>query len=122
MRIFKYKSFDRWASSEKLSNETLKKALIEMNKGLYEADLGSGLYKKRIAMPGKGKSGGYRTLIAFQAGEKAFFLFGFSKNERDNIADNEQKIYRKLAKDLLDLDVKGIKKLIDIGKFIEVIS
>lgn len=121
MRIFKYKSFDRWASSERLSDKTLKEALGEMSRGLYDADLGSGLYKKRIAMPGKGKSGSYRTLIAFQANEKAFFLFGFSKNERENIADNEKKMYRKLAQDLLDLDAQGIEKLIDIGKFIEVI-
>lgn len=121
MRIFKYKSFDRWASSEKLSDEMLKEALVEMNQGLYEADLGGGLYKKRIAMPGKGKSGGYRTLIAFQSGQKAFFLFGFAKNERDNIAANEKKIYRKLAKELLDLDIQGIKKLMDSGKFSEVI-
>lgn len=121
MRIFKYKSFDRWASSEKLSDKILQKALIEMNNGLYEADLGSGLYKKRIALQGKGKRGGYRTLIAFQCEEKAFFLFGFSKNECENISDNEKKIYKKLAKDLLGLDEKAIKTLIDMGKFIEVI-
>jgi hypothetical protein len=35
--------------------------------GAGEADLGSGLFKKRLARPGGGKRGGYRAIIAYQA-------------------------------------------------------
>lgn len=122
MRIFKHISFDRWALSENLTDTVLLKAVKEMESGLYEANLGSGLYKKRIAMSGRGKSGGYRVLIACQWHETVFFLYGFSKNERDNITDNEKKVYRDFAKDLLSLDLIGIKKLLGNGKFIEVLQ
>ena len=120
MRIFKHKSFDRWASSESLTDETLKNALAEMEEGLYDANLGSGLYKKRIAISGKGKSGGYRTLIACKWHDKAFFLYGFAKNERNNITNSEEKVYRKLSKDLLSMDFKSIDALLKSGKIIEV--
>ncbi len=79
MRIFKHISFDRWALSENLTDTVLLKAVKEMESGLYEANLGSGLYKKRIAMPGRGKSGGYRVLIACQWHETAFFYMVFLK-------------------------------------------
>jgi len=100
--------------------DTLKEAVLEIEKGLYEANLGSGLYKKRIAMRGKGKSGGYRTLIACKLQDRAFFLYGFAKSERANITDSEEKIYRKLSKDLLEMDMKSVEKLLKNGKFIEV--
>jgi hypothetical protein len=53
MKIFKHQSFDKWSLSESLTDEILRKALDEMQEGLYEANLGSGLYKKRIARQGK---------------------------------------------------------------------
>lgn len=122
MRIFKHKAFTRWAADEGLTDKPLKEAVLEMEQGLYEANLGSGLYKKRIAMPGsgKGKSGGYRTLVACKLHDKAFFLYGFAKSERDNITDSEEKVYRKLAKDLLEIDLKSIENLLKSGKLIEV--
>src|ERR1700683_1838925 len=58
-------------------------------RGLIDADLGSGLLKQRVARAGEGRSGGYRTIIAYRAGDRAVFLYGFAKNERDNIGDDE---------------------------------
>jgi len=52
--------------------QALSKAVHEIEKGLFETSLGSGLYKKRVAREGQGKSGDYRTLLAFLANEKAF--------------------------------------------------
>ena len=121
MRIFKQKSFHQWAKSEKLSDRMLKQAIDEIEKDLYEANLGSNLYKKRIASPGKGKRGGYRTLIAFKTNEKAFFLYGFAKNVRDNIDEKEQRVYRKLARDMLAMSAQDIQKLVNDGKLFEVI-
>lgn len=120
MRIFKHKRFHQWALSENLVDNFLKQALLEMQRGLYEANLGSGLYKKRIAMNGKGKSGGYRTLVACHWGEKAFFIYGFSKSVRSNISENETKVYRKIAKNLINLNINAIEKLLKNGEFFEV--
>lgn len=68
-----------------LSDEALCKAVSEMEQGLIDADLGGHVVKKRVAVPGRGKSGGARTLVGTNFGNRWFFLFGFEKNERDNI-------------------------------------
>jgi hypothetical protein len=120
MVIYKHKIFHQWSKTEGLKDTTLRKTIDEMNKGLYEANLGSGLYKKRVAMPGKGKRGSYRTHIAFMDNEKAFFIYGFSKNQKSEITNNEKEIYRKLAKDLLSMNEKEIQNLLVMNKLFEV--
>ncbi len=120
MRIFKHRVFHQWAKEEKLQDSTLKKAISEMEKGLFEVSMGSGLYKKRIAKEGKGKSGSYRTLVAFLSKEKSFFIYGFSKNNRANINEKEKKIYKQLSKDLINMTEDAIQKMIVNGKLYEV--
>ena len=120
MRIFKHRSFHHWAESEGLTNNILRLAIDEMSKGLYEANLGSGLYKKRVALQGKGKRGSHRTLIAFRKEERAFFVYDFSKNVRANVDAKEEKIYRQFAKYFLNADEKAIKKMIENGALFEV--
>ena len=68
-----------------------------MAAGLHDADLGGGLLKKRIAKPGQGKSGGFRTLVATNKGDRWVFVFGFSKNERSNIDKDEEQALKTLA-------------------------
>jgi hypothetical protein len=120
MRIFKHRVFHQWARSEGLLDHVLIRAVDEMNRGLYEANVGGGLYKKRLAMPGRGKRGGYRTLVAFKQGAKAFFVYGFAKNVRANINEKEKKIYRQLAKDFLNMSESAIQKMIEQGTLWEV--
>ena len=72
-----------------------------MAQGLLDADLGGGVVKKRVALPGRGKSGGARTLVATNKGSRWFFVFGFEKNDRANINDSELEALQDLAKDLL---------------------
>jgi hypothetical protein len=91
-----------------------------MDAGLFEADLGGGLLKKRIARPGEGKSGGYRTLVATNRGGRWVFVFGFPKNERSNIDKDEQEALKKLAAHLLSLTISAIGKAISDGELIEV--
>ena len=81
MRIFKSKPFARWARKEGLSDAGLLDAIDEMEDGNIDVNLGGHVYKKRVALAGRGKRGSVRTLIAYQDGEKAFFMFGFAKNE-----------------------------------------
>lgn len=84
-----------------LSDQSLCKAVSEMTQGLIDADLGGGVVKKRVALPGRGKSGGTRTLVATNKSDRWFFVFGFEKNERANIDDSELRAIRETAKTLL---------------------
>ena len=78
-RVFKTKTFDRWAK-KLLGDEVLCRAAREIEQGLFEADLGGGICKKRVAIAGMGKSGGTRTLVAKQHAAAIFFLLGREKS------------------------------------------
>lgn len=101
MLIFKNKAFTRWADKEGLSDEALAQAVDEIEQGLIDASLGGHVYKKRVELPGRGKSSGVRTVLAYQMGEKVFFIYGFAKNARANIDADELKALKMLAKVLL---------------------
>ena len=77
--IFKNKPFQRWMSHTHLTDKELIQAVVEMQMGLVDANLGAGLFKKRIAIAGKGKRGGFRTIIVSNQLDKWFFIFGFEK-------------------------------------------
>jgi len=69
--------------------------------------------KQRLPKKGRGKSGGYRTIIIFKKGDKAFFVYGFSKNDRENIDDPELEKFKQLSKNLLSLSDQQINLLIE---------
>ncbi len=82
MRVFRNKWFTRFAGRNGLSDEMLRKAVADAESGLVGADLGGGVIKQRIARPGGGgKSGGFRSIILFRAGSRAFFVYGFPKDD-----------------------------------------
>ena len=120
MKIFKHRLFQQWVKAEKLTDVALVKAVDEINRGLHDGNLGGYLYKKRIAMPGRGKRGSYRTLLAFKQDDHAFFVYGYAKNVKANINAKEQTIYKDLAKTLLGLDKKVLEHMLKIGSLIEV--
>lgn len=120
MRIFKHCNFSKWAKNQKITDEALQNAITELTNGLFEANLGGGLYKKRIARRGYGKRGGYRTLIAFKQNDRAVFIFGFAKNERENIDDAEKEILKTLADRYLNASIETINNLIITNEIIEV--
>ena len=101
MRAFKNRIFQRWAEKEGLDDVRLRMAVAEIERGLIDAELGGHVIKKRVAINGKGKRSGYRTLIAYRSGDKAFFVYGFAKNELANVSADELKALRLLAKELL---------------------
>jgi hypothetical protein len=86
-----------------LTEEALCFSVSEMENGLIDADLGAGVVKKRVPLPGRGKSGGARTLLATNKDSRWFFVFGFEKNERANISPRELEALKALATDLLKL-------------------
>ena len=120
MRIYKSKWFSKWADKEGLQNSDLTIAVQEMQDGLIDADLGGHVVKKRVGLNGQGKRGGVRTLLAFKIDEKAFFMFGFAKNQQDNIDKKALKTLRLMAKELLSYSEKQILTAINKGELIEV--
>lgn len=108
-RIFKTRYFFRWMRKTSLTDQALCKAVSEMMQGLIDADLGAGVVKKRVALPGRGKSGSTRTLVATNRGSRWFFLFGFEKSERSNVRHNELEALQMIAADLLILSPAEIE-------------
>lgn len=122
MRIFKNKEFHKWQIEVRLTDLTLKKAINEIESGLYEANLGGNVYKKRVPIENRGKSGGARTIIAFKLNNNAFFIYGFSKNERVNITHKENNALKELAKVYFSYDKKEIDRAVKSGELIEISS
>ena len=106
--IYVTRWFDRWAKKQGLDEQSLCAAMREMQAGLYEADLGGGLLKKRIARPGQGKRGGFRTLVATNKSNRWMFVFGFAKNEQSTIGKDEEEALKKLAAYLLALTPEAL--------------
>ena len=121
IEAYKTKVFARWAGKEKLKDAALCQALREAGDGLIDANLGGGLIKKRVAAPGRGKSGSYRTLIAFRTGDRAIFLYGFGKNERDNIDEKEKKALKLLARQFLEYEKAELQTAVKKGVLLKVI-
>jgi len=117
MLKLKTRWFHKWAKKNSISNTALLKTIESLINNLNVADLGGGLYKLRTPGTGKGKSGGFRTLVAYKESDKAIFVFGFSKAEKDNLDEDELKSFKKLAKDLLQISVKEYLRLIELGHF-----
>jgi hypothetical protein len=118
--IYKIIDFSEWAEEYKVSDEALFNAVTEMNNGMYDANLGGNVYKKRISLGNKGKRGGARTIIAFKYNDKAFFIYSFSKSKQDNISEKELKALKKLAKLYLSLTDKEIIETLRVGNLIKV--
>lgn len=119
-RVFKTRHFSRWARKAGLADKALCQAVQEMERGLIDADLGGGVVKKRVALPGRGKSGSARTLVATNKGSRWFFVFGFEKNVRSNIDDKELEALQGIAADLLKLTSGQVDKAVESSTLEEI--
>lgn len=119
IRIFKIKGFMRFQRKERIADAALIEAIRLAESGLVDADLGGGLIKQRIARLGQGKRGGYRTLIAFRQKDRAFFVFGFAKNQRSNIGTEELEELKTLAAIYFSLSENQIAELIETDEVVE---
>ena len=120
MRVFKNTRFDRFAKKESIGDDELGDVATAFEKGEWDADLGSGLFKKRIARPGEGKRGGYRVLVFFKSGERIFFAYGFAKNVMGDVSKKEKKILRATAKEMLAVSDAILQSRIESGDWIEI--
>ena len=120
MRIFKAKAAAKFVRRERIADASLREAIQRAERGLIDADLGGGLIKQRVARAGQGRSGGYRMMIAYRTGDRAVFLLGFAKNERDNVSEAEMAALRKLALVWLHASAGGIAVAMEEGVLQEV--
>lgn len=119
-RVFRTKTFSRWMRKSGLTDTALQLAVDEMTRGLIDADLGGHVIKKRVALAGRGKRGGARTIVATKFAERWFFLFGFGKNEQANIDKDELKFFQEVAKDFLALSDQQLQVALEMEELTEV--
>ena len=120
MRLYKLKAFARFQRRERIADKALARAVQSAEAGLVDADLGGGLIKQRVARPGQGKSGGFRTIVAYRRGDRAVFLFGFEKSDRDNLDDDELAYWQRVGRVYVRLDDDGLEAAIAADELIEV--
>ncbi|WP_370677036.1 type II toxin-antitoxin system RelE/ParE family toxin [Pleomorphomonas sp. PLEO] len=108
MRVLKSPEFAKRAHKLGLDDAILLKAVEELENGRIDAQLGKHLIKQRIARPGAGKSGGYRSVIVHVVGDRALFIYVFPKNEKANLGAHELDLYRDLAKVLVGARIEQL--------------
>jgi hypothetical protein len=122
MRLLKTASFAKDAKANGLSDDALSKALKEVLEGLVDAGLGANLYKKRIRLANRGKSGGLRTIFVYKASAvNLFCIYVFAKSETENISQRQLLQLKAIGQALLILKEKEIEKAIEIGALQEVL-
>jgi hypothetical protein len=119
VRIFKTKTLAKFTRQNRIVDSSLVSAVERAMRGLIDADLGGHIIKQRVARPGEGKRGGFRLLIGFGS-QRSVFLFGFAKNERENIEAAELKTLREIAATFLKADEEKIAQALKDGTLIEV--
>ncbi len=122
MKVFKNAWFGRFARKEKITSDVLWEAIARADKGQIDADLGGGVIKQRIARPGESRSKGFRSIVLFRKGKKAFFVYGFSKSALGNIREDEEEQFKKMARHVLTLTDEQLRQLIEAGQFEEVLK
>jgi hypothetical protein len=105
----------RYTRRERIEDSSLREAIERAERGLVDADLGGGVIKQRVPRTGQGRSGGYRLLVAYRSGDRAVFLYGFAKNERDNITDDELATLRDIGRAWLDAEVERLEHAMEEG-------
>jgi hypothetical protein len=119
VRIFKSRWFQRFVRKEGIADSALREAVARAERGQVDADLGGEVIKQRIARPGEGRSKGYRTIILFRRGTRAFFVYGFAKSQQANIDADEVAAFKEAAKHVLALTEKQLAELLKSGAFVE---
>jgi hypothetical protein len=117
MRVFAVPQVSRLMRKERLSDAILCRAARDLTAGVLragEADLGGGLYKKRLARPGSGKRGGYRAIIAYRAPktERILFAFAFAKSAAATLTPQEQEALARAAGSFVDADDRQLAVLL----------
>ena len=120
MSVYVTKEFARFARKAGLVDAKLLQAAQDVAAGHYDADLGGGVFKQRVAREGGGKSGGFRTIILFRVGSRSFFAHGFAKSDKANVSAKELKALKRLADVLLGFSEEQLEAAQTAGELNEV--
>lgn len=120
MRLFKNRWTARFVRRESIADASLQEAIERAERGLIDADLGGGLIKQRVARPSQGRSGGYRMIVVYRTRERAFFIYGFAKNERENIEPEELEDLKAIAAKLLTANDVELARMLAANELQEV--
>jgi hypothetical protein len=121
VRIFKNPWFARFASKEGIQDSELKEIVNNvLEAGQADVDLGSGVYKMRLARPREGKSSGFRIILFFRSRDKTFYHYAYPKASRENISEKELLIFKKLAKEHLAMTYEQLTEAVKAGELIEI--
>ncbi len=125
LAIYRSSVFDKRTKRLKISDNVLLKTAQEIDNGVYEADLGGGVYKKRIPLNNQGNSNGVRTIVFFKSGGHLFFFDGWAKSAvagkgAKEIEDDALATYKEIAEVFLHYSDGKITELINAGKLKEV--
>jgi hypothetical protein len=120
LRIFKTKGLMRFARCERIADASLREAIERAERGIIDADLGGGLIKQRVVRPGEGRSGGYRVIVVYRAQGRAVFLYGFAKNDLDNIGSDQLQTFRTIGANWLAVSTETITQAMDHGELQEI--
>jgi hypothetical protein len=118
MNRLKTKWVNKWAKKHRISDDNLIVAIENLENNLSSSNLGGGLFKVRIASQSGGKSGGFRTLIVYKEDDRAVVVYGFAKNEQENLSKSELLAFKILSKDILNQSHSDLEMAINKGVFI----
>ena len=120
--MFKLKTkwFHKWTKKQKISDEMLLDAMRDLREGLSSSKLGNGLYKVRVSGKHQGKRSSFRTIVIFKEEDRMVMVYGFAKNEKENLTMSELKHFKILAHDILSLNETALQKAIEQKVFVPI--
>jgi hypothetical protein len=120
MRIFRNKTFSRYARKEGITDGELRAIVPLLEENAPDYSLGGDVYKIRVPRPGEGKSGGYRVFVYFRSAHRTFFAYGLAKSNLANIEDDDLKDLKTTARNMLSMSETRLEALIKAGDLIEI--
>ncbi|WP_407519502.1 type II toxin-antitoxin system RelE/ParE family toxin [Methylobacterium oryzisoli] len=120
MRAFKTKIFARISRRSKIPDEVLRDSASRAESGQIDATLGKFLIKQRVERPNEGRSGGFRAIVVFKAGDITVFVHMFPKNAQGNLSPEALEVFRELAKHFANLGEDEIERLVAAKEWIEI--
>lgn len=120
MLKLKTKWFDKWSKKNFITDEKLLDTIKNISNNLGVVNLGSSLYKVRTQKNGKGKSSSFRTFVVYKKDNIAIFIYGFSKNDKSNLHNEELIDIKRLSKEYLSINRQDYLKLVASGDMISI--
>lgn len=114
IKIFKTAWFNKHAKKAGIQDQELCNAAEELMRGIWDAELGGNVYKKRL------NENRHRSIVLTKTSTYWIFTYLFSKADRENISTDELKAFKKLSKDYNKLSAEQINTQLKIEELMEI--